>query len=216
MKKLLLIIIALLTINTLKLNAQSGIDFALSPLNFHHFWGNEEDEKNTLFQFGAKIGYFKWVNEYIMRGPSFQYNTTLNLTNTVADYNYTNNNAVISLYNVQTASYIFKYEYAYVFNAIDYKSHHFIRSSWLTGWSTKLEETLASKKIVSSSSDEFKNNKELKGNFAFPIFGFELGYGYQYNITKKLGVYADINVGMRLFESMGIMNSNVGVRYRFK
>jgi hypothetical protein len=218
----LLILLLALKINTS--SAQSGIDASFSPFNKYVDFADDLDNKFLEgYHTSFRLGYFKWINEDAMLKLSLQMSsiTNDNFFSVNSDYNTFPTTYIKNKYKFESTSYVFRYEAIGINNEIDFKSHLFFRSSYLFGLrNTKIgisgtERTENDNSQYRSSNyylDSY-NGEELNGTSY--IFGIEYGLGYQYNITKLIGVYADANIGFMLISTF-FYDANVGVRYRLK
>ncbi len=211
MKKILIFIFAFTAIFTQKSFCQSGIDFSLVPVDYVQRADIADELKSELYSgihYGVKLGYFKWQTPSIMSSISLQ------VTNINSDF-YTKNYDDITYNNFtqSTTSYLIKIGTIKVFNEIDYKSHFYLKQAF--------NMSFRSDKITQTNKNSLTNNGgfNLYRNIEDPVvfsLGYEGGMGYQYNINKKLGVYADAALGFRFFELMLFLNTNLGVRYRLR
>jgi len=195
--------------------AQSGIDFSIVPIDFNYrvdLDGNGNASKVEGNHYGIKLGYFSWIDETWMKKYSLQIN---NFDKSFDGYTYDNNgNITDGSYNLNVKSYIFRSESMFFSNEIDFKQHIYFKTAFLLGF--RNDKISFTKKDPSSvnTNDQFFSFKNVDN--AQLIIGGDLGFGYQYNIKHKIGVYAELNVGTRLYEAMTFVNANIGVRCRFK
>lgn len=213
MKKIHIFIFAFIAIFTQKGFSQSGIDFSLVPVDYVQRVDLGGDNRAQLYSgahYGIKLGYFKWETPSIMTFISLQ------LTNFSKDF-YTQNydNGKFNNFTQSATSYLIKIGTMNVFNEIDYKSHIYLKQAFLIA--------MRSDKVNQTNTDALTNNAGVSlrydDNKEDPVgfsLGYEAGMGYQYNVNKKLGVYADATLGVRSFEVMFFLNTNLGVRYRLR
>ncbi|MFA9212836.1 MAG: hypothetical protein ACEQSR_03210 [Candidatus Methylacidiphilales bacterium] len=214
MKKIIVIVIAFLAIFNNKGFAQGGIDVSVLPMdlvyNFGIISGKERGSLYSGVAQGFQIGRFDWGVSNSMRTLSFQYTSLQN------EFYHINNGfqekQPIETYTQTSKSYAFKFGAIKVLNDIDFKSHVYLKASCLLG--LRLDNVdFVNKRGGTLSSNEKTYDNELEIPVGF-IFGFEYGVGYQYNINRWLGVYADITGGVRIFELMPFVTTSVGTRLR--
>jgi hypothetical protein len=216
-KILLILITIVFKINNA--SAQAGIDLSFSPFNSYTDFKDEivnslEKESNLSF----RIGYFEWTTVNAMNKYSLQINSTNNTIYTLTSSDIWGKE-VKTNYSYEAQSYIFRFEGIGVFNEIDCKSHFFFKSAYLFGLkNTKLSAT--NTEIINTGSQNTDSKEISNSNFdklggSDVLFGFELGLGYQYNITKLMGIYLDAGVGY-ILPSVYFYDTNIGIRYRFK
>lgn len=218
MKKLKILLILVLAIKINIGYAQKGFDASFSPLNnlflvhddlLNEYAGGRYNE--------FKLGYFRFISAQAMLNLSFQYGTASNQLHTLEREinSFPNYKDIKTNYTLDTKSYIFRYEGIGFKNEIDFKSHIYIKSGLLIGYRNSVLVKNGIESVASSSSYSEKVNEstiqELPGISV--IFGAEYGLGYQYNITKFIGVYGEANGGY-ILPATFFYNANIGIRYR--
>jgi hypothetical protein len=214
MKKIFFLIFTFLIVCVGKNTAQSGFDFALVPFDYNKRADLDDNGRSYLYDgthVGFKVGYFNWQTDNLMKTFSLQVTT---IDKDFTYYNYSNNTNIIKEnYSHNATSFLFKIGAIRVFNEIDSKSHGYFKNEFLFA--------LRNDEVTFKNKEPFFDNPDLKNNFnpdyKDPLqfsFGYNVGFGYQYNIIEKLGLYGDVNIGFRFFEMMAFVNSNVGLRYR--
>jgi hypothetical protein len=216
MKKIYILIFTFLMIFIGNNKAQSGIDIALVPIDFNRRADLDDNGRNTFYNgvhYGFKIGYFDWTTASQMKFISLQV-STIN-----KDFSYINNvtNSIDEKenYTHSATSFLFRIGTMRVFNEIDFKSHIYFKNAFLFALRNDAVSFISKERYYGNGNEEKYFSPTYKDPLQFS-FGYDIGFGYQYNLTPKLGLYADANVGFRFFEMMSFINTNIGARYRFK
>ncbi|MFZ4796270.1 MAG: hypothetical protein ACOYMA_02180 [Bacteroidia bacterium] len=217
MKKITLIFLLTFLVSKFVV-AQSGIDVAFVPF-FKNYFREPIIERLYPNQLGLKIGFFKWEREDMMRSLNLYYASSSDVIKTDI-YDYFDRSYYKRDFDYSNKAYILNYEIYLINTEIDMKTNFYYKVIYFVGY---VESSIKGATIVPITANEFDATKEYRlKDYVYSdfIFGYGLGAGFQYNLTKKIGFYTDINTNVGLYGRFqnisSIVNINVGTKIRIK
>lgn len=223
MKKIYTLIFAFLVVFIGNNKAQNGVDVSYSPFNSTLFLDEDDYESEKLFggnQLSFRVGYFEWISETEMFNFSLQVKSkSADFYTVIQDFSSFPSTRIKKNYSFNSTSYILGYEGLDFYNEIDYKSQVYFRKGYLIGIRNYTITEQSSEIIPANSQYEESldfsglDSETKKSDF---IFAINYGLGYQYNFTKKVGLYVEGNVSFDVPSISFLYNANVGLRYRIK
>ena len=216
MKKITLIFLLTFLVSKF-VDAQSGIDVAFVPF-FKNYFREPIIARLYPNQLGLKIGFFRWEKEDVMRSLNLYYASSTEVIKTDI-YDYSDKSYYKRDFDYSNKAYILNYETYLVNTEIDMKTNFYYKVIYFVGY---VESSIkGSSTIIPVTENEYDGSKDYNLKdlvFSDFIFGYGLGAGFQYNLTKKIGFYTDINTNVALYSSFknisSIVNVNAGARIR--